>query len=134
MVKRYQGAGDSDHGADVLMAPLIAFNVWNPFLAGAVHGNTQALGDLSTIADEWQNFLSRRLKEDVALLQRLTRSTSPDQVLAAYADFWHKAAEDYGNEVTTVAKLMADMTGRIAVATQSATEDASTKLVPRKAA
>jgi histone H3/H4 len=116
------------------MAPLIAFNVWNPFLAGAVHGNSQALGDLSTIADEWQNFLSRRLKEDVALLQRLTRSTSPDQVLAAYADFWHKAAEDYGNEVTTVTKLMADMTGRIAVATQSATEDASTKLVPRKAA
>jgi hypothetical protein len=134
MAYRFQGSGDPGQSADILMTPVIALTMWNPFLSGAVHGNTRALGELGTIADEWQHFVSGRLKEDVALLQRLTRSTTPDQVIAAYTDFWHKAAEDYGNEITTLTKLMTDMTSKIAVATQTATGDASTKLFQRKAA
>jgi hypothetical protein len=37
---------------------------------------------------------SRRLKEDVALVERLARTARPDETLAAYADFWRKAGND----------------------------------------
>ncbi len=134
MAHKFQDSGDPRQSADILMAPVMALAMWNPFLSGAVHGNTPALGELGTMADEWQQFVSGRLKEDVALLQRLTRSTTPEQVIAAYADFWHKAAEDYGNEVTTLTKLMTDMTSKMAVAAQTATGDASTRPFQRKAA
>ena len=134
MADRFPGSGDPRQSADILMAPVVTLAMWNPFLSGAVHGNTPALGELGTIADEWQQFVGGRLKEDVALLQRLTRSTTPDQVIAAYADFWHKAAEDYGNEITTLTKLMTDMTSKMAVAAQTAAGDAGTKPSQRKAA
>jgi hypothetical protein len=132
MANRYKGSGANvDQNANILMAPGIALTTWNPFLAGAL--NSQGLEELGTIADEWQGFVGRRLKEDVALLQRLTRSTTPDQVLSAYADFWQKAGEDYGSEITKMTKLMTDMTSRMTTAAQSATEEASTQL-QRKAA
>ncbi len=108
--------------------------MWNPFLAGALDESTQALGEFNTIAREWQDFVGRRLKEDVALLQRLARGTRPDEVIAAYADFWRKAGEDYGNEITTMTKLMTDMTSKMAVAAQSAAEEASTRPFQRQAA
>ena len=135
MTNRYQRTGaNADPAGDILMAPRIALALWNPFLAGALNGSTQALGELRTVAVEWQDFVRRRLTEDAALLERLTRSTTPDQVLAAYGDFWRKAGEDYGSEVTTMTKLMADMTNKMAVVAQSATEAANTKLFQREAA
>jgi hypothetical protein len=135
MTNRYQRTGaNADPAGDILMAPRIALALWNPFLAGALNGSTQALGEFRTVAVEWQDFVRRRLTEDAALLERLTRSTTPDQVFAAYGDFWRKAGEDYGSEVTTMTKLMADMTNKMAVAAQSATEEANTKLFQREAA
>jgi phasin protein len=137
MTNRYQRTGaNADPAGDILMAPRIALELWNPFLAGALNGSSisQALGGLGTVAVEWQDFVRRRLTEDAALLERLTRSTTPDQVLAAYGDFWRKAGEDYGSEITTMTKLMADMTNKMAVAAQPATEEASTKLFHREAA
>jgi Phasin protein len=124
------GPGNAGHTPNVPVAPGLALMMWNPFLTG----DAEALGAFGTAGREWQDFVGRRLNEDVALLQRLTRSTAPDQILAAYADFWRKAGEDYGSEITTMTKLMADVTSRIAVAAQSATEQASTKLFQREAA
>ena len=49
-------------------------------------------------------------KEDFALMQRLAHGGTPDQILAAYSDFWQKAAEDYGKEFTTMSKLMTAVT------------------------
>src|SRR5262245_56613422 len=105
--------------------PSIALAAWSSLLTGA---NSRAVGELGAIAGEWQDFVNRRVKEDVDLLRRLTHSTSPDQVLTAYADFWRKAGEDYGNVLTTMTKLMTDITSKMAVATRSATEEARTKL------
>src|SRR5262245_54276883 len=123
MATRSSG-GYADQSANIFMAPGIAFATWNQFLTGVLNPqanpflagvlNPDALGDLRTMADEWQGFWSRRLKEDIALLERLTRSTAPDQVISAYADFWHKAGEDYGNEITTMTKLMTGMTSKVA--------------------
>jgi hypothetical protein len=135
MTSWYQRMGaNADPTASIPMAPGIALILWNPLLVGTLGGSSQALGEFSTVAGEWHDFVCRRLKEDVALLGRLTRSTAPDQVLAAYADFWRKAAEDYGNEIATMTKLMTDMTSKMAVAAQSASEEASTKLFYREAA
>jgi hypothetical protein len=86
------------------------------------------------MAEEWQDFVKRRLMEDVALLHRLTRSPAPDHVIAAYTDFWRKAGEDYVNEIATMTKLMTHMTSKMAVTAQSATEEASAKLFHREAA
>jgi hypothetical protein len=84
---------------------------------------TPALG---MIASEWQDFVGRRVKEDFDLMQRLTRSSTPNQILVAYTDFWQKAAEDYGNEIATISKLMTDaatrMTTKMHTAMREATE------------
>jgi hypothetical protein len=126
-----QTAGSSsERGSDLVIATSHALTAWGSLLTGV---NTQAIGELGTIASEWQDFVRRRLKEDAVLLQRLTRSAGPDQVISAYTDFWRKAGEDYGKEFATMAKLVADMNGRMAVVAQSATEEASTMLLNRKA-
>ena len=133
MAYRYQRTGESaGQWANMPMAPNIALTAWISLLTAAT--NAQAIGELGGIAAEWQAFVGRRLNEDVALLQRLTRTTGPDQVIAAYADFWRKAGEDYGNEIATMTKQMTDMTSKMAVAAHSATEEASTRLSHREAA
>jgi hypothetical protein len=104
--------------------------MWNPFLAGDV----EALAGFGTIAREWHEFVGRRLKEDVALVQSLARCSTPDQVLSAYGDFWRKAGEDYGKEITTLTGLMTDMAGKMASAAQSATGETSASLFQREAA
>jgi phasin protein len=116
MSRIQRSAGDAGQSANPFLA------MWNPFMAGARDGNPQALGEFGTIAAEWQDFVSRRLKEDVALVERLARSATPDATLDAYADFWRKAGEDYGKEITTMTKLMTDMTTRMVVAAQPGSE------------
>ena len=76
----------------------------NPFLAGAAH---EVFG---AIACGWQDLVFRRLKENLLLTQRLTRSCTADQVLVAFTDFWQEAAKDYGQEITTMSRLMAGVT------------------------
>jgi hypothetical protein len=122
-----EGFQHDDAALSAFMAPGVAISMWNPFLAGALEGNSHAF-------NEWQSFVTRRLREDVALLQRLSRSNAPDQVLAAYADFWRKAGEDYGNEITTMTRLMADITNKVAVAAHSSAEEANRSLPERQAA
>jgi hypothetical protein len=78
--------------------------------------------------------VGRRLKEDVALVQRLARCSTPGQALSAYGDFWRKAGEDYGKEITTLTGLMTDMADKLAEAAQSATDEASARLVQLEAA
>jgi Phasin protein len=106
-------------GSHTFLAPALALGMWNPLLAAALKGNAQAQEGFSTIASEWQDFVGRRLNEDFALVQRLSHSCTPDQILSAYTDFWQKAAEDYGREVTTMTKLATAATTKVVEATQS---------------
>ena len=103
---RYQrqqvGNGIAEQTQNMFLAPALGLSAWNPFLAAAQKGNAQAHEGFGTIASEWQGFVAHRLQGDMTLMQRLTRCCSPDQILAAYTDFWHKAAEDYGKEITTI--------------------------------
>ena len=104
MSSRYQ-AGTSEKGKDIFSAPVHALAMWNPFFV-ALKGNGSPQQGLGAIASEWQGFVGHRLQEDIALMQRLTQSRTPDQVVAAYSEFWQKAAEDYSKEFNTMTKLM----------------------------
>jgi len=77
------------------------------------------------IASEWQDFVGRRVKEDFVLMQRLTRSSTPNQILVAYSDFWQKAAEDYGNEIATISKLMTGAATRKTTTVRTAVREAT---------
>ena len=107
----------------------LALGMWNPFLASTLGGNAQAYEGFGLIAREWQAFAARRLKEDFALVQRLTHGRTPDQILAAYTEFWWKAADDYGNAFATATKLMTGVTTKMVMAAQSATEEAGSRNV-----
>ena len=109
------GAGNAGPVQNFPFAPGIAPVLWNPFLSAMPR---HLLGAFGTIAREWQEFVGRLLKEDVALVQRLARCSTPDQVLSVYT------GEDYGKEINTMADLMTDMAGRMAVAAQSMTDEA----------
>jgi phasin protein len=123
-------AGNVGHTPSIPSAPGLAFMMGNPFLTGDV----EALGAFGTIAREWQDFVGRRLKEDVALVERLARCSRPDHVLSTYTDFWRRAGEDYGKEITTMTDLMTDMAGKMAAAAQSSTDEATARMFQRRAA
>jgi hypothetical protein len=84
MPNRYQtGNGNAELSANMFLAPALAASMWNPFLAAVLEGNAQAQEGLGTLASEWQRFVGDRLQEDIALMQRLTRCRTPDQVWSA---------------------------------------------------
>ncbi|HEU0063135.1 MAG TPA: phasin family protein [Hyphomicrobiaceae bacterium] len=105
MSSSYQGQQQGNGLAEQSRTMFLALGACNPFWAAALTGNPQAHEGIGAIASEWQGFVTHRLQQDMALMQRLTRSLSPDHILAAYTDFWHQAAEDYGKEITTMTRL-----------------------------
>jgi hypothetical protein len=124
-------AANGGQGPNAFLAPALALGMWNPFWVAALKGNARAQEGFGTIASEWQDFVARRLNEDFALVQRLSHSRTPDQMLNAYTQ---KAAEDYGREVTTMTKLFAGVTSKTVVAAQTATDESSTRLLPSREA
>jgi hypothetical protein len=120
MSNRGAEAGNSDAERNLLVffAPAKALSTWNPLLGVMLKGNADAQEGLGTIATEWQGFVSHRLQEDIMLTQRLAHCRTPEQILSAYADFWHKAAEDYGNQLATMTKLVTGVARNMVAATR----------------
>ena len=123
-----------DNGDQSPNLPALPFGAWNPFLTGALRWNAQAHEGFRTVVSEWQIFLGRRLEDDFALMQRLTSSRTPDQIWAAYTDFWQKAVEDYGKEITALTKLMTAVAGKMETVAQSATGEPGSVETPWKKA
>ena len=128
MPHRSQGGravnGNTGQSPSILFGPALTFSAWGPFIAGALKANVQAQEAFGMIAGEWQAFVGHRLQEDMALMQRLAESRTPEQILAAYSAFWQKAGEDYGKEFTTFTKLMGRVTSKVAQASQAAADEA----------
>ena len=112
--------------------PLSGFpiNIWWPALACCTEWNASVHEGIATLSGEWQDFANRRMKEDFALLQRVSASRSPEQVWAAYIAFWQKAAADYSQEFGRTAKLADGLTSRSMVAMQRQMEEATTEMLP----
>lgn len=96
--------------------PAVALGMWCPWLVGAAKWNAQVQEGFGTVASEWQNFVSRRLKEDFAFMQRVAQCRTPDQMWAAHADFWRNAMEDYSKEYMLMGRLAAGVTSKAAAA------------------
>lgn len=99
-------------------------HLWHPLLIGTAKFNER----VGTVASECQAFAGRRFKDNVDLILRLARSSTPDEMAAAYRDFWNKAAQDCAQEIATLTELAAGLASTIMTAAQSAAEQASAKL------
>jgi hypothetical protein len=106
--------------------PAAPLGMSSPWLVGAAKWNAQICEGFGMLASEWQNFVSRRIAEDFAFMQRIVYCRTPDQVWGAHADFWQKAVEDYGKEYMLMGKLAASLTTKAASTAQSAAQEAST--------
>jgi hypothetical protein len=58
--------------------PAVAFALWGPALAGAAQWNGKMYEGIATLASEWLNFVTRRLKDDLRLPQHLCACRSPE--------------------------------------------------------
>jgi len=121
---------DSPMGQLPLGVPASALGMWSPWLVGATKWSAQVHEAFGTLASEWQNFVSRRVKEDFAFMQRIAQCRTPDQVWAAQTNFWQKAIEDYGNEYLLMGKLAGGLASKAAAAAQYATQEASAEPFP----
>jgi len=74
-----------------LITPGIALGMWGPTFTRALQLNAKAHEGFALITTEWQDFVGRRLKEDMSLVQRVATCKSPGQMWGAYAEFWQKA-------------------------------------------
>ena len=110
--------------------PGLPINLWSPAIAGCVEWNAAFHEGIATLSGEWQDFLSRRMKEDFALLQRVGASKSPEQVWSAYFAFWQKAAEDYSHEFARAANFTAGLMNWGTTGMHPRTEDATTQTQP----
>lgn len=97
---------------NMFRAPALAFGMWSPLWVGPRKGNAQVFVGIGAIAGEWQNFVSGRLWKDFAFVRRVAQSRSPDQIWAAYVEFWQRAVEDYGKEYLTIGRLAAGVTSQ----------------------
>jgi len=115
-------------------APAPGFGAWDPIFAEALKYNAAAHETFGTFLGEWQSFLARRLEADVALMQHLAQCKSAEAVFSAYADFWQRAAEDYGKEFSVMSKIAGGAASSMTTAVQSAVQKAGIAPHPRKAA
>jgi hypothetical protein len=105
---------------NMFQAPALALSMWSPLWVEPCKWNSQAYGSFGAIASEWQRFANGRLREDFVLIERVAQSRSPEQIWAAYVDFWHRAVEDYGKEYMSLGRLVASVTSKSVGAAQSA--------------
>jgi hypothetical protein len=110
--------------------PGFPVNTWWPALACYSQWNAGLQESIAKLGGEWQDFASRRMSEDSALLQRLAAARSPEQVLAAYIAFWQKAADDYSQEFVRAATLAGDLMNRNLAAMQRQVGEATTAILP----
>jgi Phasin protein len=80
---------------------------WTHAATGCVAAHESAYRVCVQIAAQCQAFSGRRLQKDLHLLPEISSVKDPDEVWNAWSRFWQTAAEDFGAEYSTIAKLTA---------------------------
>jgi len=93
--------------------PTLAVNMWGACWAGALRVNAQAQAGVGAMGSAWQDFAGRQFKENIAFMQRLGQSRTPDEILATYSEFWSSAADDCSREFSNMIKLATDTTSKV---------------------
>jgi hypothetical protein len=114
--------------------PTALLGLWNPFLIAMAHFDGHVAEGVATLFSEWQHFVIHRLTRDMQLLQQLANCKSPDQIGAAYAEFWQRAFADYAEEFATLNKLVTGTTNKAISHMHSASEEAANTTSPVHAA
>jgi hypothetical protein len=109
-------------------------NAWHPFLIGMTKANGHAAEGLGMLLSEWQNFVGHRLQQDLMLWRMLAGCTTPQDVAAAYTEFWQKAVADYWQEYATMSKLVTGITAKLPMQAQTASLEAAQPATSIKAA
>jgi hypothetical protein len=112
-------------GFDILISPARFVGLWQPFLVGMTQYNGHAAQGIGALVMEWQNFVGHRLTQDMQFMQQVATCKSPDEISAAYADFWWNAYAEYTKEFTTLNKLLAGMTTRVLSNAHSPSKEAA---------
>jgi len=94
--------------------PLQAWTNWparsiTPAVEAMVTWNGKWSSNLSDLNEEYAAFLKRRLKADVAFVERSTACKRPDEVWGVCSDFALRAAHDYQREFSEFAKIWTKM-------------------------
>jgi hypothetical protein len=69
-----------------------------------VSGNNPVAGWLE-MNQHWMAFMAKRLEQDAALLQGLSKCTKPAEIGTTYSDFFKSAVVDYQKEFTEIGAL-----------------------------
>jgi phasin protein len=123
-LSRRSNSWDAD-APNYFATPAALLGLWNPFLIGLAQLNGQAGEGFGTLLSEWQNFVGRRLAEDMKFMQQLATCKSPDQIAAAYADFWQKGFADHTKEFATLNNLITGISHKAIFNAQSASGEAA---------
>ncbi len=129
-----QDARAAVQALQALKFPGLALDAWGPALACSAEWNSKLHDGFAALSSEWQEFLSRRLKEDLSFLQSMGRSQSPEQVWNAYLKYWQKAGEDYTQEFMSMTKLGGELMSSSMVAMRKGIETTNESRALPKAA
>lgn len=125
-----RGTQSAAQAMPAFMFPGFVFDMWGPALACNAALTTKLQEGFATLGSEWQDFVSRRMQEDLGLLQLVGSSQAPEQAWGAYITFWQKAVEDYAQESVIMTKLAAQLMNSSIAAMQRRMEEAATEALP----
>ena len=82
------------------------------FSDSGIAGPNPAVGWLE-MNQQWMNFLGERFKQDAALLQKLSKCKTSEEINAAQTEFYKDAAEHYQREFAEMTELGQQAIGQL---------------------
>jgi hypothetical protein len=93
-----------DYGFAALMTP-IGFEAYRPALSAMAEYNGKVCENLAAMNKEWTDFITRLLKEELALPQQIASCNSVQEMFTVYSEFFQKAIAHYQAEFEQLARL-----------------------------
>lgn len=89
-----------------------AFAAWLPLVEGVADFNGKVLTSWIELNREWMGFIMGRVQQDVGLVHHLCECKTPQEIYAAYTEFYRKTYSDYQGEAHSLAKLGTERLGK----------------------
>jgi len=127
------GNGRADGGLSSVGLPfgfdtLLELN--RPALAAMAKMNGRVYDGLAAMNKNWAAFVTRRLKEDLAMPQQLASCKTVQDMYAVYAEFFQTAYADYQSEFEQITKISKSLADDTLQAMQSRIEEVGRELRP----
>jgi hypothetical protein len=101
-ITTHNARSTAQNGETVMLPGL---DLWSPVLACGAEWNAKLHEGFTALSCEWQEFVSRRLQDDLGLVRVVSSSQSSEEAWIACVKFWQKAADDYALEFAAISKL-----------------------------